>query len=384
MRLIFLIISQILFVGSLVAQTFTLGDWSNGEVLISELSPAVGTKADFALYVDGDLVDPEIFNVAKSDGSDIRVTLADSITEIPYMLENWNVDSTWFDLWCKKSVTHNIRDTIIIWYGNALAAAYDSSDTYGSHATCSDFEFVHLYNTDHDSIANAYANSAGTNYWSDSASTSYAEQSPDVPLTNKLIGPDTAKAKVSIPLIDIPANDRTVMMFTRVNTTDLTGSTTVWEQRDIAAGDPARLRIIWNANNDRIQFTQNNGSWQTSAPSNNTLPSANEWHLVSVHIDDTAPSVTEIRYDGVSQSLAVNNFGTGYVAPTGDAVPTLLNSSNGQVDIESIWVCNTNLNQNQTTRYYNNHVDHDNYWTYGGTFEMPSTNTDNLNFINIY
>ena len=81
------------------------------------------------------------FTNAKSDGSDLRITSSDGVTQIPFWIEEWNAVGNTATIWVKvPSIPTPAGTTIYIYYGNAAVTtvsnglntfnAYDGFETY--------------------------------------------------------------------------------------------------------------------------------------------------------------------------------------------------------------------------------------------------------------
>ncbi len=87
---------------------------------------------DFPVYVDMADLPVGFFIAAKSDGSDIRITEADGITELPYDLVSYNSGTQTGELHFKADLASTTDNEFYIYYGNSGASAYAPSATYGS------------------------------------------------------------------------------------------------------------------------------------------------------------------------------------------------------------------------------------------------------------
>lgn len=88
---------------------------------------------DFPLYVDLSLLPAGFFSTVKTDGSDIRITTADGVTELPLEIVSISTGSSTGELHTKYPYLNGTgTDAIYIYYGNSGASAYAASATYGS------------------------------------------------------------------------------------------------------------------------------------------------------------------------------------------------------------------------------------------------------------
>ena len=88
---------------------------------------------DFPLYINLADLGAEFFDNVKIDGSDIRVTASDGITELPVDLVSIDTSANTGELHFKADTVSSVTDnTFYIYYENGAASAYAASDTYGS------------------------------------------------------------------------------------------------------------------------------------------------------------------------------------------------------------------------------------------------------------
>ncbi len=114
------------------------GSWYNdswiGRVpVVIQASQVDGDLTNFPVYVNLDDLPAAFFSGVKSDGSDIRVTQGDGITEVPHELVSINAGSTVGELYFRATtVSSSTNTTYYIYYGNTAASAYASTTTYGA------------------------------------------------------------------------------------------------------------------------------------------------------------------------------------------------------------------------------------------------------------
>ncbi len=99
-------------------------------------SGQVGTSSaiiDFPVYVNLNHLGSTFFSNVKSDGSDVRVTLSDGITEVPSQVVQISTASSTGELHFKApSLSTTTNTTFYIYYGNQNATANSRNATYGS------------------------------------------------------------------------------------------------------------------------------------------------------------------------------------------------------------------------------------------------------------
>ena len=87
---------------------------------------------DYQVKIDlSGLTDPFIFGNANSDGSDVRITSDDGVTEIPFWIEEWNVSLMQAIIWVKVPSIPTSGATVYLYYGNnAATSAGNGSNTF--------------------------------------------------------------------------------------------------------------------------------------------------------------------------------------------------------------------------------------------------------------
>ena len=135
----------ILIIISLIISTFTslyaqpwIGNEWNYRRLVTISNPGSTVLTDYQVRINLD--NTFDFADANSDGSDIRITAADGITELPFWIETWNVTGTQATIWIKVPTLPTSGITVYLYYGNAFATsiangentfnAYDGFENY--------------------------------------------------------------------------------------------------------------------------------------------------------------------------------------------------------------------------------------------------------------
>ena len=126
-----------------------------------------GNLTDYPAYFDLNLFDgTDFFDDVKSDGSDIRVTSADGITELPYELVSLDTSGNGGELHFKASGTNGVAlgvDTdFYIYYGNGDATAYGESDTYGAQNVWTN-DYIAVWHMDDDPDSSNLLDSSSNN-----------------------------------------------------------------------------------------------------------------------------------------------------------------------------------------------------------------------------
>jgi len=95
---------------------------------------------DFQVKIDLSSLDPPfIFGHANSDGSDLRITSSDGVTQIPFWIESWNTGTQEAIIWVKVPSIPTVGTTIYLYYGNPVA----TSSSNGTNT----FEFFDDFNS---------------------------------------------------------------------------------------------------------------------------------------------------------------------------------------------------------------------------------------------
>ena len=136
---------HILFIISLIFSTITslyaqswIGNEWNYRRLVTITNPGATELTDYQVRIN--LNNTFDFADANSDGSDIRITAADGITELPFWIETWNAAGTQATIWIKVPTLPTSGLTVCLYYGNASAPsiangvntfnAYDGFENY--------------------------------------------------------------------------------------------------------------------------------------------------------------------------------------------------------------------------------------------------------------
>lgn len=140
-------------------------DWSEVR-LITILSSAVDADlTDYPIHLDLSDLGSSFFDDVKSDGSDIRITLADGVTEVPREIVEIDTTGDTGRLYFKGDISSSTDTVFKIYYGNASAAEPAAAAANGSEAVWSNgYEAVwHLTETP---SSGSYANldSTGNGY----------------------------------------------------------------------------------------------------------------------------------------------------------------------------------------------------------------------------
>jgi hypothetical protein len=92
-----------------------------------------GDLTDYPVAINLANLGSDFFDNVKSDGSDIRVTLADEITEVPIEVVSINTTLDTGEAYFKAvgTLSSSVNNEFYIYYGNAAATAYAVTDPFG-------------------------------------------------------------------------------------------------------------------------------------------------------------------------------------------------------------------------------------------------------------
>ena len=120
--------------------------------------------SDFPVYVDLSDLDATFFSTVTSDGGDIRVTTADSVTELPREIVSINTGLQTGEIYFQADNLSSSSDTVFyIYYNNPLANDYAVGDPYGRNAVW-DNGYAAVYHMEEDPGGGApqYVDSTGS------------------------------------------------------------------------------------------------------------------------------------------------------------------------------------------------------------------------------
>jgi hypothetical protein len=182
-----------------------------------------------------------------------------------------------------------------MWWNNAAAALYASSDTYGRDAVWSNF--VAVYHMNEADIEDATGTShTGTNYGTDATTTALG--------TARLF---SMAARDYIKVIGLFGNETTVSIFALIDNTDIDSNAA----EVISLGDHVCIRLFAAAANQCIYY--NGSSWYTVT---NAVPVGDEG-LCSLHYVCSPPGSTQRFYTNggdvgtATHSTAISYSGLG-------------------------------------------------------------------------
>lgn len=118
---------------------------------------------DFPVYINLDDLPSSFFTNVKSDGSDIRITTSDGITEVPFEIVAINTTLGTGEIHAKVNLADTSDTRIYIYYGNSAASAYAVTATYGRNNVWSN-GYTAVYHLEESPTASApqYIGSTGS------------------------------------------------------------------------------------------------------------------------------------------------------------------------------------------------------------------------------
>ena len=122
----------IIFVTCLVVSVFTslnaqpwIGDTWAYRRLITVTNPGSTVLTNYQVKITLD--NTFNFAYANGDGSDIRITSVDGVTQIPFWIESWSQADQQATIWVKVPSIPVTGDSIFLYYGNPLATSASSA-----------------------------------------------------------------------------------------------------------------------------------------------------------------------------------------------------------------------------------------------------------------
>ncbi len=107
--------------------------WTKRIPVTIQASQVDGDLTNFPVYVNLDDFSSAFFSTVKTDGSDIRVTQSDGVTEVPIELVSIDTSGTDGELFFRATTLSSTTDTTFyVYYGNSGASAYASTSSYGA------------------------------------------------------------------------------------------------------------------------------------------------------------------------------------------------------------------------------------------------------------
>lgn len=120
------------FANSIISSDWYSGSWLRRTKITIPNSVVASTTTDFPVYVNLSNLSASFFDNVKSDGSDIRVTRTDGITEVPFEVVSINTTTDTGELHFKAYISATSSTDYYIYYANPAASAYAANATFGS------------------------------------------------------------------------------------------------------------------------------------------------------------------------------------------------------------------------------------------------------------
>ncbi len=121
------------------AATWLNTAWSKRLKIVVDDTKVNGAVLNFPVYVNlNHLSSSNFFNVAKSDGTDIRITQGDGLTELPYELVSFDSTNNAGELYFRAPhMSNSANSDFYLYYGNSNAHPYNAGHQLGSYAVWS-------------------------------------------------------------------------------------------------------------------------------------------------------------------------------------------------------------------------------------------------------
>jgi len=342
-----------------------LSGYTGRQPITAQQTQVIETITGFAHLLNLSQMEQPFWDLVKTDGSDIRVTLSDGTTEVPIHVAEINKVAKTGVLFFKAD-TNASADVDFFVYANGSASAYAKTDPNGQYAVYTDFDYVWLLNETPTGAADEIEMAAGTGHEGTYQNT---VQTPISGPVSEMTAIDLDRSQPNyIDLndqIDIE-NTHTMMAWLRFTTIGLQQTIlSNWH-----ANDNTQRHVYWrlNAANDMV-FQTNDPA--TSTPI--TISTATWYHLVWT----VSSGVASYYKDGAAVTMDDANVG----APSAETTTNKIgarNASGGssyQLDaaISMIMVNrDTQFSANKIATYYNNQNAPGTFWSIG-TWETDSS-----------
>ena len=119
--------------------------WLYRDVVVIDSGEIDNDLTDFPVYLNLADFDPSFFSGVRADGGDIRITQSDGVTELPREVVDIDTGTQTGELYFKApTLSSTTNATFYVYYGNAAAADYAITDTYGAENVWDD-DFLAVY-----------------------------------------------------------------------------------------------------------------------------------------------------------------------------------------------------------------------------------------------
>ena len=329
--------------------------WSYRDTITIQSSQIDDDLTDFPVYLDMADFSSDFFANVNADGGDIRVTLADGLTEVPREIVAIDTGAETGEMYFKAPfLSSTTNATFYIYYGNAAASDYAIDAVNGAENVWSnDFLAVYHMNeanaidsTSFDRDATAIGNTPTTATGRIGTAVSIADDGGDDYLDlNSNLAELNGQAEVTIS--------------SWVNVTEDSGDDVIFAQGN---GDPILLwdNISGTTNDDTYTFSVGNtgtGNRVDAAPTGISV--GNTWQYVSAAMES---SNRYIYVDGVLRNTTTGAVGTITSNTGGSFIGRWLNSFDygglvdefriSSVEREAAWVAAEYENMNAPSDFY--------------------------------
>jgi hypothetical protein len=345
-------------------------NWSYRVPITINESQIDAALTNFPVYVNLDNLASHFFTNVKSDGSDIRVTASDGMTELPIELAGINTSGTEGELYFKADTISSSTDTTFyIYYGNSAASAYAQNATYGENNVWNN-GYVLVEHMD-DLTTSSVENSEGS---PDGTKTS--ANNPIESTTGKIYEAQDFSGD-SIAHTDILGGQSQMSFSAWINADNLTGSgDTATYGYTIFGISPSGAPYTWltaggTGYTDEFRFCAYSNSTSCTGTTNADIVTGT-WYHVSVTAVDGAS--TTVRVNGVERA-SFNNAGDGTLGTNftlSDLRPTRGINFDGKID--AVRVSNVVRSNAWRDAEYRNTATSTSFYTVNG-YELPESRT---------
>ena len=262
---------------------------------------------DFPVYLDLSTLGSAFHAGVASDGRDIRITIGDGVTEVPYELVSINTGSGVGELYFKADLSHTAANDFYVYFDNPDVSAYARTDMYGSDQVWTNaFEAVYHFEED-------AAGTGNPDVYKDSTSNQY--DGDDETSSNDTVGRiggglelgDASSDYVALPYQVLDGvTDVTVSGFYKVPVAAANDERTILSGANAIEDDEFRLQLEYDGSGaDEFHFTHSNGTEGTTYD-DSQIWGDDEWDHFMVVGDDAADQV-DFYLNGIPDAENINS-----------------------------------------------------------------------------
>lgn len=306
---------------------------------------------DFPVYVNLANLGANFFTNVKTDGSDIRVTQSDGITEVPREVAQIVVGSSLGEMHFKVSgVLSNLFDTdFYVYYGNAAASEPAVGAAYGKYNTWNS-NYITVWHMNEDTATTSASSNSATNT---ATFTSTLPNNMTGQLgTGQNFNGTSDRLTTPITTTIKGLTQYTISAWSR--TTTVAAARNIYEEQQGTAAT-SRFKFGLNTNNFALRIRDTDGSaLRTAIQPAFTVVTATWYHVVAIY--DSVSDIHRMIINGTDYSNSLATVAISNTDPNGvpniGARPTGAEYWSG--DIDEIRISNTYRSLNWGKTEYNN------------------------------